>query len=77
MKIKQIVFLLVGIIVALLGLLWFLQGMNIIHLRPILCFADCEPIIGKSMQWQITGAVTFVVGILIIGKNIARIKQKN
>lgn len=77
MKIKQIVFLLIGVIVTLLGLLWFLQGADIIHPKPLLCFADCEPITGKSLQWQITGVVTFIVGILIIGKNTTKTNQKS
>lgn len=76
MEVKQIVFLLIGVIVALLGLLWFLQGADIIHLKPLLCFANCEPIAGESLQWQIIGVITFIVGILIIGKNIVKINQK-
>lgn len=77
MKIKQIVFLLIGIILALLGLLWFLQGSDIIHLKPLLCFANCEPIIGKSLPWQIIGVIVFIAGVLIVGKSIRSISQKN
>lgn len=79
MKIKRIAQLIVGIIMTLLGLLWFLQGMDVIHLRPIsiLCFANCELISGKSLQWQITGAVTFIVGILVVGKSISKVNQKS
>lgn len=57
-----------GVIAILLGLLWFLQGSDIVHLQPILCFANCEPITGKSLLWQAIGAITFVVGIILIGK---------
>ena len=77
MKIKRIVFLLIGVIATLLGLLWFLQGADIVHLKPLLCFANCEPITGESLQWQIIGAIAFIVGILIIGKNITKINQKS
>jgi len=77
MKIKRIAQLLVGIIMTLLGLLWFLQGADIIHPKPLLCFANCEPITGKSLQWQITGAATFIVGVLIIGKKIAKTNRKS
>jgi len=77
MKIKQIVFLLIGVVVASLGLLWFLQGADIIHLKPLLCFANCEPITGKSLPWQIIGAIVFIVGTLIAGKSIRSMSQKN
>jgi hypothetical protein len=68
MTIKNIIATLFGTILFLLGLLWFLQGSDIIHIKPILCFADCEPIIGKSLQWQITGAIAFVIGAFIVYK---------
>ena len=59
---------------ALLGLLWFLQGSDLIHMKPLLCFADCEPITGKSVQWQIIGAITFVVSTFIIYVSLKRCK---
>jgi len=48
MRLIRIVGVLVGAFIAALGLLWFLQGMAIIEMRPILCVADCEPIVGGS-----------------------------
>jgi hypothetical protein len=51
-----------GIIAVLLGGLWLLQGIGIVHLRPILCFADCTPVQGPSLTWAIIGAVTLAVG---------------
>jgi putative Ca2+/H+ antiporter (TMEM165/GDT1 family) len=71
---KQIISIISGIIFSLLGLLWFLQGSDLVHVKPILCFANCEPITGKSLTWQITGAIFFIVGALLIYKNIK--KQK-
>lgn len=63
---KKIVILLpIGIAAACLGLLWFLQGADIVRIKPILCLANCEPITGKSILWQIVGAVTFIGGIVI------------
>lgn len=70
--------LFVGVVLTLLGILWFLQGSDLIHLKPILCFADCQPIVGKSPQWQYTGAVAFAIGAVIIGmssKCINRLKK--
>lgn len=77
MTIKRIALLFLGIILTLLGLLWFLQGSDIIHLKPLLCFANCEPIVGKSLQWQIIGAITFIVGVLIVSKNITKTNQES
>ena len=77
MKIKQIAFLIIGVIVALLGLLWFLQGADIIHPKPLLCFANCEPITGKSSLWQIVGVIAFIVGTLIAGKSIKSMNRSN
>jgi len=56
-----------GIIAMLLGVLWFLQGIGVVHLRPILCFADCKPLTGKSPEWQVTGTIAFVVGAIVAG----------
>lgn len=59
---KSIAAIFFGIILALLGLLWFLQGSDLVHIKPILCFANCEPVTGRSFQWQIVGSVVFVIG---------------
>jgi hypothetical protein len=69
---KLVIIVIIGIILVSLGFLWFLQGSDIVHLQPILCFADCEPITGKSPLWQVIGVTTFVVGIILVGKSIKR-----
>lgn len=71
---KQIMVTIFGIIILSLGLLWFLQGSDLVHIKPVLCFANCQTIIGQSLQWQITGAVTFIIGVLIVYKSL---KSKN
>ena len=43
---KTIVMTIPGVIVALLGMLWLVQGLGIIQIDPILCVGDCEPITG-------------------------------
>jgi hypothetical protein len=65
MKLKIIILTIVGIIIALLGLLWFLQGAAIIQMCPILCFADCECMTGGSQFWEVTGTVTFIIGLVV------------
>ena len=52
----------VGVLAMALGLLWLLQGLDLIHLRPILCVADCEPVEGGSATWAIVGLVTAAAG---------------
>ena len=58
----RIVVLVFGIIAVLLGGLWLLQGLGIVQVRPILCFADCAPVQGPSLVWAVVGAVVLVVG---------------
>jgi hypothetical protein len=65
MKLIQFVGVLVGALIAILGLLWFLQGVAILEMRPILCVADCEPIVGGSPFWAAAGAIAFIIGIAI------------
>lgn len=72
MNIKRIVILVVGVILALLGSLWFLQGTGIVHLSPIMCVAECEPITGTSLLWAVIGAMVFVGGIFLIRVSLRR-----
>ncbi|RXE56285.1 hypothetical protein ABH15_09150 [Methanoculleus taiwanensis] len=72
---KQIAGALFGAFIAFLGLLWFLQGTDIVRMRPILCFTNCEEIVGGSPVWAVTGAVVFIIGVVVIvisGRRIGR-----
>jgi len=69
---KQLAVPLVGFILALFGLLWFLQGLAILLLCPILCFADCECVTSGSPFWEVIGAITFIIGITIIFVSLKR-----
>ena len=62
-----------GLILVALGLLWFLQGIAILSLCPVLCFADCECITGGSLFWEVTGAITLIIGILIVCLSLKRL----
>ncbi|MDV2481956.1 hypothetical protein F8E02_08030 [Methanoculleus sp. Wushi-C6] len=66
MKPVRIVGVLIGAFIASLGLLWFLQGMAIIEMRPILCVADCEPLVGGSPTWAAAGAVALIIGVGVV-----------
>ena len=56
-----------GGILSLLGVLWILQGADVVRMRPILCVADCEPVTDGSVGWLITGIVSLGVGGLLMG----------
>ena len=58
--------LVVGVISILLGGLWLLQGLGVVHVRPILCFADCAPIQGASPAWAIIGFLMLAAGVITI-----------
>jgi hypothetical protein len=58
----RIVVLVFSIIAVLLGGLWLLQGLGIVQLGPILCFADCAPIQEPSLTWAVVGAIALAVG---------------
>lgn len=51
-----------AIALTLLGALWLLQGLGILHIRPILCFANCVPVEGPSLAWFITGVLAIALG---------------
>ena len=55
-----------GVISVLLGGLWMLQGLGVVHVRPILCFANCEPIQGASRTWAIVGVLVASAGVSAI-----------
>lgn len=63
---KAAVSTILGAIVALLGLLWFVQGLGIVRIGPILCVAECEPLTGRSVQWTVIGALALVLGIGLV-----------
>lgn len=63
----------VGIIIALLGLLWFLQGTGILIIPPILCVAECEPVTEPSLTWTVAGAIAFLLGAFLVRTGVKRV----
>lgn len=47
-KFRRMAVLVFALIAGLLGGLWLLQGLRIVHLRPVLGFVDCAPQQGLS-----------------------------
>jgi len=72
MSARQIAGTIIGAFMAFLGLLWFLQGIGILRIRPILCIANCEEIVGPSPSWAASGAIVFVVGTILVAVSARR-----
>ena len=64
--------ILVGVGATLLGSLLLLQGAGLLHVRPILCLADCKPLEGRSVGWITAGAVVLLGGLLAIAAGFRR-----
>jgi hypothetical protein len=62
----RILMTIVGLVALGLGGLWLLQGLDMVHLNPILCVADCKPIVGGSGVWAGIGAVTAAAGVAVL-----------
>ena len=62
-----------GLIMALLGMLWLVQGLGIVQIDPVLCEGDCEPITGGSVEWTVIGAITSVVGSTVVWAGLRRV----
>jgi len=76
MNLKQTILSLAGILLALLGALWLLQGAGLLTIcPPLLCFADCECITGASLGWAVAGAAALIAGAALAGANLLRHKK--
>ena len=72
---KYLAMTIVGVIVACLGLLWFLQGADIVHLEALLCLSNCETIVGGSFFWSVTGGIVFSIGVALVYFGLHRRKM--
>ncbi|RNL82891.1 hypothetical protein EFW17_18190 [Halostreptopolyspora alba] len=50
-----------------LGLLWVLQGADVVRIQPVLCVAECQPITGGSLVWLTIGVLTLIGGLVLLG----------
>ncbi|HEX5576161.1 MAG TPA: hypothetical protein VFX42_09830 [Gemmatimonadales bacterium] len=69
---RALSWIVLGVASTLLGLLWLLQGADLLHIRPILCIANCKPVEGGSIGWMTAGALVLVVGLLAIAVGLRR-----
>ena len=65
-----------GAVSAPLGLLWFLQGADLVHIRPILCVANCQPLQGGSIGWMTAGVLLSIVGLAAVAAGIRRRRRR-
>ncbi len=68
----KIVALILGVIAVLLGGLWLLQGLGLVHIEPVACVAECETLEGPSTMWAIIGFVVALGGVLAIAFALRR-----
>lgn len=52
-----------GTLLIAVGVLWSVQGAGFLHLKPILCFADCTELQDASGQWLAIGLGTIAAGV--------------
>jgi hypothetical protein len=64
--------LLGGALAIALGGLWLLQGLDLVRMRPILCFADCQPVEHGSPLWAVVGAAALCGGMLAVAFGLRR-----
>jgi hypothetical protein len=63
--------LILGVVAVLLGGLWLLQGLGLLHIQPILCVAECEAVENPSMLWALLGFILLIGGTIAITRSIA------
>src|SRR5690606_40391957 len=76
-KVMRTIVLIVGVLGILLGGLWLLQGLGVVHLRPILCFAACEAVQEPSAIWAVVGLVVLLAGAAAAGWALRRRAGEN
>lgn len=69
---RSFAWVLFGVVSTLLGLLWVLQGADVLHVRPILCVVNCKPVEGGSIGWMTAGALVLVLGLLAMAAGLRR-----
>ena len=65
-KMARIIRIIAGIVLTAFGVLWTLQGADVIWVKPILCFADCETLVGGSSTWLVVGSVSILIGVFLL-----------
>ncbi|RKV99657.1 MAG: hypothetical protein D8G53_00035 [Candidatus Saccharimonas sp.] len=65
MKAKTISLAVGSLLCILLGGLWFLQGIDVVRIKPIACVVNCQEITGGSLPWAVVGVCVLSLGIFL------------
>lgn len=65
----------VGLGVIAIGILWFLQGSDLVRIDPVACVGDCEPIVGHRPGWQAAGGVAVVAGAVVSTAAVRKLRR--
>lgn len=68
----KIVLVALGAVGVLLGGLWLLQGLGLLHMEPIFCVAECETLEGPSPVWALVGLLLALAGALAVWFGLRR-----
>lgn len=68
----KVLALILGVIAALLGGLWLVQGLGLVRIDPVACVGDCTPLEGPSLQWTVIGALVLAAGLFGIFYGLRR-----
>ena len=63
-----------GIVLFALGCLWALQETDFLRMKPILCVANCEPMVGGSVTWLFVGVIAIADGLGVLITSLRRRK---
>ena len=63
-----------GIVLFALGFLWALPEADFLRMQPILCVANCEPMVGGSVTWLIVGIIAIADGLGVLITSLRRRK---
>ena len=72
---KAIAIGLVGVVLLGVGVLWVLQGADVVHVRPVLCVSACKPVTGGSVGWFVAGVIAVLVGVAMIVASTRRARR--
>ena len=72
---RRVVSFVIGVALAFVGLLWFLQGAGTVHVRPILCVSNCKPVT-QSTGWLIAGVIACMVGVAIAVTSARHLRRR-
>ena len=70
---RKIALCVFGVILALLGGLWLLQGLGVVNIEPVACVAACERLEGPSAGWAAVGTVVLLAGVLTVFYALRRV----